>query len=63
MQVVALENSRKTDALHRRLDLGRQGLQVAALISAQLPEKQDEAIEVLEYAVKIVRDWLGSDAI
>jgi hypothetical protein len=63
MRVVILENQRKPDTSRRRLDLGRQGLQVAALIAAQLPEKPDEAREVLECAVKIVRDWLdGADS-
>lgn len=61
MSVLVLERPRKTNTSHRQLNIGRQGLQLAAIIAAQLPEQRDEADAVLGYAVKIVREWLDSD--
>jgi hypothetical protein len=61
VQVFVLEKEKKSKLSAHRLHVGRQGLQLAALIAAQLPERRDEAQEVLDYAVKIVREWLESD--
>jgi len=59
MQVIALDRAKK-ETRHHRMALGRQSLQVAALISAQLPDQREDAIVVLDQAVKIVREWLES---
>lgn len=56
MGVVALE--RRNASSEHRLGLGRQGLQVAALIAAQLPDHREDALAVLDHAIRIVRDWL-----
>ncbi len=56
--VGALERTRKPRASERRLAMGRQALQIAALVSAQLPDDVEEATEVVEHAMRIVRDWL-----
>lgn len=60
MQVIALERLTKP-APKRRLELGRQGLQVAALIAAQLPDQREDALAVLGHAVRLVREWLDTD--
>lgn len=62
MGVIALERMRKPTTSQQRMALGRQALQVAALISAQLPDNREDAQIVLDHAVRIVRDWLGADA-
>lgn len=60
MQVIPLERLTKT-APQRRLELGRQGLQVAALIAAHLPDQRDDALAVLDRAVRLVREWLDTN--
>ncbi len=56
MGVVALE--RKKIAPDRQMDLGRQGLQLAAMIAAQLPDNREDAATVLGIALDVVNDWL-----
>lgn len=56
MGVVALE--RKKTGPDRQMELGRQGLQLAAMIAAQLPDNRDEAAAVLDSALDAVGDWL-----
>jgi hypothetical protein len=61
VQVIALQRPTTKSDTQRRLTLGRQALQVAALISAQLPDQREDALIVLGHAVRIVREWLEAD--
>jgi hypothetical protein len=61
VQVIALQRPTTKSDTQRRLTLGRQALQVAALISAQLPDQREDALVVLGHAVRIVREWLEAD--
>lgn len=42
----------------RRLFVGRQAIQLAALIAAQLPENRAEALEIFENSMEILKRWL-----